>query len=91
MNHKECRHLLNSLSEYVDGTLEEELCAEIERHLSDCENCRMVVDTLHKTVTLYHQSAAASGAPEDVRQRLYQRLNLEDFAHKSGDGISQIY
>lgn len=89
MNHKECRHLLESLSEYVDGTLEEQLCEEIERHLSDCENCRVVVDTLHRTVMLYHQSASTTGAPEDVRQRLFQRLNLDDFAQKSSNGNTQ--
>lgn len=89
MNHKECRHLLDSLSEYLDGTLEEQLCDEIERHLSDCENCRVVVDTLHKTITLYHQSATSTGAMEDVRQRLFQRLNLEDFAQNSNNSNTQ--
>ena len=44
--HGECRYLLGSLSDYVDATLEGELCAEIERHLAECENCRVVVDTL---------------------------------------------
>ena len=90
MNDKECHHLLSSLSEYVDGTLDEDLCAELERHLSDCENCRVVVDTLHKTVTLYHQSANSSGAPEEVRQRLFQRLNLEDYSKKSSNGRIEI-
>lgn len=34
MDHRECRHLLGSLSEYIDGTLGEDLCVEIESHLS---------------------------------------------------------
>jgi predicted anti-sigma-YlaC factor YlaD len=58
--------------------LEETLCAEIERHLAECENCRVVVDTLHKTVYLYHQSASQVSVPEDVRQRLFRRLDLDD-------------
>ncbi len=79
MNHKECHHLLSSLSEYVDGSLEQRICAEIERHLADCMDCRVVVDTLNKTVDLVHQSALQVDTPDEVRQRLFRRLNLEDF------------
>lgn len=82
MKGEECRHLLGSLSEYVDGTLEEQLCAELERHLAECQDCRVVVDTLHRTITLYHQSAAQARVPEDVRQRLFRRLNLDDLIGK---------
>ena len=49
MDHESCHHLLGSLSEFVDGSLEEHLCNEIERHLSDCDNCRVVIDSLKKT------------------------------------------
>jgi hypothetical protein len=35
--HGKCREWLGSLSEYVDGTLEETLCVEIERHMQNCE------------------------------------------------------
>ena len=73
-----CRHFLGELSEYIDGTLEARLCAEIERHLADCENCRVVVDTLNKTVYLYHATAAQDEVPEGVRQRLFKRLDLEN-------------
>jgi anti-sigma factor RsiW len=82
MKTEECRHLLGSLSEYVDGTLEEQLCAELERHLADCQDCRVVVDTLHRTIILYHQSALQAKVPEDVRQRLFRRLNLDDIIGK---------
>jgi anti-sigma factor (TIGR02949 family) len=80
-NHTECKHLLASLSEYVDGTLSEDLCAEIERHLEGCDNCKVVVNTLRKTVDLYHQCSEDEGLPDSVRQRLYMRLNLEDYLH----------
>lgn len=76
--HTECKHLLGSLSEYVDGVLEETLCAEIERHLAECQDCRIVIDTLQKTIYLYHQSAEQVSVPDDVRQRLFRRLDLDD-------------
>jgi anti-sigma factor RsiW len=79
MTQKECHHLLGSLSEYVDGSLEQRLCEELERHLAECQDCRVVVDTLNKTVDLVHQSVLHIDTPDDVRKRLFRRLNLEDF------------
>lgn len=77
--HGSCRHLLGGLSEYIDGVLEEQLCAELERHLLGCENCRIVVDSLRKTVSLYQASAPSPSVPDGVRERLYQCLDLEEF------------
>ena len=74
----DCKVLLGSLSEYIDGELRADLCALIEEHVKDCENCRIVVDTLRKTITLYHATTASPEVPEDVRERLYRRLNLSD-------------
>ena len=56
MDEHTCRHLLGSLSDYVDGEACADLCAEIERHLENCENCRIMVDSLRKTVLLYQAS-----------------------------------
>ena len=43
-DHESCRQLLSTLGEYVDGTLSGDLCAELERHMKDCQRCRVVVD-----------------------------------------------
>ena len=80
--HEECRQLLSSLSEYVDGDLGQELCDEIELHMEDCDNCRIVVDTLEKTVYLYQTTSDPPTVPEDVRQRLFHRLDLDEFLAK---------
>lgn len=77
--HTHCQDLLSSLSDYVDGTLGENICQEIEAHLAGCHNCRIVVDTLRKTITLYKDvSAESADVPQAVRERLYRTLNLED-------------
>ena len=85
MEHQNCRHLLGSLSEFVDGTLEDELCAEIQRHMKGCENCRIVVDSLQKTIYLYQVSKEPAVVPEDVRQRLYRRLDLDSLLEKKDE------
>ena len=76
----ECKSLLETLSDYVDGTLDEELCEEIQRHIVECQDCRIVVDTLKKTIYLYHATASElADVPPNVRDRLFRSLNLEDY------------
>ena len=83
MDHKNCRHLLGSLSGYLDGDLGEELCAEIDRHLVDCDDCQIVVDSLRKTISLYQETAKqGKQVPDDVRQRLHHRLDLDEYIGK---------
>lgn len=75
-----CGAFLEELSDYVDGVLGEALCAEIEQHMAGCDDCRVVVDTLKKTIYLYHEtSSVKTEIPTDVRERLFHRLKLEDF------------
>ncbi|MBP7693397.1 MAG: zf-HC2 domain-containing protein [Anaerolineales bacterium] len=73
-----CRHLLGELSPYLEGEASAEICAEIARHLADCENCQAVVDTLRKTITLYH-TLPQPELPDGARERLYRTLKLDDF------------
>lgn len=77
--HLDCGHLITSLSDFVDGELDPEICQRIEEHLNQCENCRIVINTLRKTIDLYHHSGDSSALPGDVRQRLFLRLHLEEF------------
>ncbi len=76
--HKNCQDLLEGLSDFVDGIAGEDLCAEIERHMADCPNCRIMVDTLRKTISLYRERDADTSLPQDVRFRLIRTLHLED-------------
>jgi len=72
-----CQELLGQLNAYVDGELAAELCHDLELHLADCADCRVVFDTLAKTITLYHTLDETPVAlPADVEARLLRRLNL---------------
>jgi anti-sigma factor (TIGR02949 family) len=77
--HMNCETLLGSLSEYIDGELSPELCREIEKHLAGCENCRVVLNTTNRTIDLVQSPAEAVAVPDDVRERLFKRLNLDDY------------
>ena len=75
-DHGMCQEILEHISDYVDGEVEAALCAEIEAHLAGCRNCRVLVDTVRKTVTLYH-SQTPSELPSGVEQRLYKILQID--------------
>ncbi len=69
----ECKALLGELSDYLDGSLEQALCDELEAHLAGCEDCRVVVDTTRKTVELYGRLGRVE-VPPPAMDRLWQAL-----------------
>ena len=74
--HHDCKELLSELCDYVDGELEAALCAELEAHLAQCHDCRVLVDTLRRTIVLY-QTQSRPDMPDEVKTRLYRVLKLE--------------
>jgi anti-sigma factor RsiW len=75
---RRCRELLEALSGYVDGSASQAVCQEIQNHLKDCPDCTVVVNTLRKTISLYHRKEAPGSLPDEVRDRLFRALNLDD-------------
>jgi len=75
-DHNTCQGILAYISDYVDGELEVTLCAELEAHLAGCRNCRVMVDTVRKTILLYHSEAPAE-LPSGVEERLYKVLKID--------------
>jgi len=65
-----CSEIAQQLSDYIDGELDQELCAELEKHLAGCNNCRLMVDNLRLTVTL-----CKDGSCDDLPEALQQKLN----------------
>jgi predicted anti-sigma-YlaC factor YlaD len=72
-----CDQLQAQLPDYLDGEARAEICRAIEAHLADCDDCRVVVDTMRKTITLY-RNAPREDVPQDVHTRLVRVLKLDD-------------
>lgn len=79
----ECKQLLGNLSDFIDGELDEGMCHELQRHMAGCENCRVVFDTMSRTIYLYQVSADEVELPAEVRGRLFNTLNLDDLLNPS--------
>ncbi len=77
--HTKCEELLGSLSAYIDGDLNPELCRELEKHLAECDNCRVVLNTTKRTIDLVQTPLEKPDLPEEVRERLFKRLNLDRY------------
>ncbi len=76
-NTAECLDILSQMNQYVDGELAAEICHDLEQHLSECQDCQVVFDTLAKTVKLYRSlHDTPLEMPTGVEERLLKRLNL---------------
>ena len=68
-----CKQTLLQLSDFLDGDLDSALAEELNKHLTACDDCRVVVDTTRKTIQLYCNTEPIP-LPADVEQRLQQAL-----------------
>ncbi len=69
----DCRKLLAQMSEYIDGELPQDLCASLERHLADCPNCRVMFDSLTKTIKIYREGKEEP-LPDELKDKLHKAL-----------------
>lgn len=70
---RDCQKMLSELSDYIDGELAEELCRQMEKHLADCDSCRIMLDSLNKTVRIYCDNREQP-LPENVKTGLRKAL-----------------
>jgi anti-sigma factor RsiW len=75
-----CTSVIREISNYLDGELELPAKQELERHLEDCEDCKLVVDQTKLTVDLFCDSKPVE-LPPRVKSRLHEALRRK-FAEK---------
>ena len=68
-----CKGVIREISDYIDGELDPPAKQELERHLEDCEDCKMVVDQTRLTVEIFCDSKPVE-LPTDVKSRLHDAL-----------------
>ncbi len=73
-----CKEVLDSLSDYLDADMKEELINEMKRHIGSCSDCRAEFDSLTMTLKLYkHEHSQPSVMPVGCHDRLVKVLELE--------------
>ena len=54
MKSSECSELFALLSQYLDQELPDDICRQIDTHVSDCPPCVEFIESLKKTIGLCH-------------------------------------
>ena len=67
---KKCDKYIQDIADYLDGEADNSLCEQLESHLKDCRNCRIMVDSLRQTIIL-----CRDGKPEPLPAAIAEKLN----------------
>jgi anti-sigma factor RsiW len=70
----ECPEMFQHLNDFLDGELDPSLCAEIERHIGECKNCKLMVDSLKMTVKLCRENGPCEELPLEFSEKLKSLL-----------------
>ena len=81
-----CKEVLESLSDYLDADMKEDIITEMKRHIGACSDCRAEFDTLTMTIKLYkHEQNNPRIMPVGCHDRLVKVLEIEKMRSKGGD------
>jgi anti-sigma factor (TIGR02949 family) len=77
-----CKQFLQELNDYLDPSIDPETKMHLERHVAECPNCFVIVDTTMKTLRVY-KGVDAQQVPEDLQKRLWAALERKMAAKRN--------
>ena len=80
-----CKEFLQELTDYLDSTVDAELRIKLERHINECPNCFVILDTTQKTIKVY-KGMQEKELPADVEARLMKAVERKVAANKAAVG-----
>jgi len=75
------------LNDYLDETVDMELRARLEAHVTACPNCFVIFDTTKKTIRVF-KGMEPQAIPEDVHSRLMRALEKKCAAKRPSGTIA---
>ena len=69
-----CKEFLQELNDFLDETTDQEMKLRLQKHVSECPNCFVIVDTTRRTLEVY-KCTEPQPVPEDVKARLLAALD----------------
>jgi predicted anti-sigma-YlaC factor YlaD len=70
-----CRRMVSVFSDYLDKDARAAVCRKVDEHLKNCPDCKMYLDTLSRTITLYRDLGTVA-VPEPVQRRLFATIRF---------------
>jgi anti-sigma factor RsiW len=68
-----CKDFLKELSDYLDESVDAQVRAKLEKHITECPNCWVIADTTKRTIQIY-KGMEPYPVPGDVQERLMRAL-----------------
>jgi RNA polymerase sigma-70 factor, ECF subfamily len=68
-----CHDVVLAFSRHLEGEIDSDLCAQLEKHLEGCQACRSRCDSLRSTLTLCRKAGAAP-VPTEIETSVRQAL-----------------
>lgn len=59
-----CKELVELVTEYLEGTLQEDVRMRMERHLSSCDGCTTYLEQMRQTIRLTGQVQEETLTPQ---------------------------
>jgi anti-sigma factor RsiW len=84
-----CKEFLQELTDYLDSTVDAELRVKLERHISECPNCFVILDTTQKTIKVY-KGVEPQAIPNEVHVRLMKAVERKMAATKTAAGKPSV-
>ena len=69
----DCRHVWDQISNYIDGSVPQELRDAVEEHLAHCRHCAAVLDSTRNILVLVADERTFE-IPIGYSERLHARL-----------------
>ena len=70
-----CRRLFATLSDYMDGLVDDAVCEQMDRHIADCQPCQAFLSSLQQAVKVCrsYRPACDSRRTEELRRELMMK------------------
>lgn len=68
-----CKDFLNELGDFLDDSVDREIRAKLEKHVRECPDCWVILDTTERTIKVY-KGMQAQQIPDDIHSRLMGAL-----------------
>lgn len=79
MSHNHDPEFMLKIEEQLGADAEDDLIAEVAKHMEECPDCKIYIDSIKQTISLYRTTEKEQSIPDDVSDRLFRKLDLKDF------------
>ncbi len=68
-----CSEFLAMLDDLIDDAVTQDMRADLQQHMRDCEHCEVTLNTTRKTIQIY-RSHEIYEMPAGLRERLHNAI-----------------